>query len=282
MSHSEDRKLQALEEISLGALSKVEIAKKYGVTTKTLWQWGKIPLNTIKKQKAKKATKPELHAQMENRLASTEILTQFEIDTIPDSLYVDQLVDKADREFVMLYVRTRNKVKSASAAYGNCKSHKNAWGKAQNMLRRPHIIEAVRQLNLLQIKTFESDILPTCIDFLHNVITADLYDYTDEAGNLLPMEEVPEEMRSLLQAMKKKTTLYQSGESCDGKPLYSTAESHEIKLPDKLKAIEIMGKIAGMWHESNMSVNFTQNNINTTQQKAKEGMELLAQITSGK
>lgn len=287
MAHSKKTKFQALEEVMLGTATRIEIAAKYGISTKTLWQWCKNPPRAedsvvpLTAQEVVKEFAPRVQTAQHRPLTSDDSdLINLDLQNATDSLLVDQLADKKDRNFCLLYVRTRNLTTSFMEAY-NFKNRGTAFSKSQTLLRRPHIRDAVRQLNLLQIKTFESDILPTCLDFLHNVVTADLYDYFDSDGNLKDASELAPEQRMLIQKVEKKVTTYISGYDGD-RPIYDAAERFKIELPKKDKAIELLGKIVGMWHESNLSLNFTQNNINATAQKAEEGMGILKQIQAGR
>jgi transposase-like protein len=287
MSYDKKTKIQALEEVMLGTDTKTKIAAKYGISTKTLWQWCKNPPRSddsavpLTAQEVVKEFTPRVQYAQNKPLTTDDTdLINLELQGATDSLLVDQLASKKDRDYCLLYVRSRDRTNSYMEAY-NFKNRGTAWSKSQTLMHRPHIRDAIRQLNLLQIKTFESDILPTCMDFLHNVVTADLYNYMDDKGNLKPGSDLAPEQRMLIQKIEKKVVTYISGYDGD-KPIYDVAEKWKIELPKKDKAIELLGKIVGMWHESNLSLNFTQNNVNVTQQKATEGMEVLKQIQQGR
>jgi len=286
MAHSKEHILKALAEIKLGLLPKKEIAKKYGVSKKTLWMWEKNPPGKKIDWELQKAQNQDMDSpdfEIIDNPVTTDDLEPIDIPEGADSLLVDQLVDPNHRAFVHEFHSTRNKTASWRKVYGGSNTpDREAFTKASILLRSKLIRNAIRQLNLLQIKIFESEVLPICIEYLTDLILTDVTSFYDSEGDLLPWDLIPERQRRVIQKLEKKIKVFPV-DKIDGKVICDFAEQNKIHLPDKLKAIELLGRIAGMWHDTNLSINMTQNNnVNVTKQKAQEGMEILTAITEGR
>jgi hypothetical protein len=258
---------KALEEVAEGVKTKAQIAEEYGVSKKTLWKWQKNPpgLPTIEKhpKTAKKIQIDENDYDIIDNPVTTEHLLPVDLPDSPDSLLIDQLEDIRETTFIHKYIETKSPMLSYIEAYDEPIKSVASY-KGQALLRSRRVSAAMRQINVLQIRTFESQILPDCIAYLSNVLNADIAEFYDDKGKFRDFKDINPEYRRILQEI----------DFTNGK--------EKIKLPDKTKAAALLAKVFGMYHESQITLNMTQNNFSVQQQKATEGQAILDNIVNGR
>lgn len=258
---------KALEEVAKGEKTKGQIAEDYGVSKKTLWKWQKNPpgLPTLDKhpKNVKKIQIDENDYDIIDNPVTAEFLEEIEVPDDVDSLLVDQFKDDRYREFIHKHMETNSPTTSYMHAFGE-PIRAVAQYKAHALMRTKAVSAAMRQINVLQIRTFESQILPDVISYLSNVINADISEFYDESGKFKKFGQINPEHRRIIQEID-----FSSGKE-------------KLKLPDKTKAAALLAKVFGMYHESQITLNMTQNNFSVQQQKATEGQAILDNIVNGR
>jgi hypothetical protein len=238
-----------------------------------LWKWQKnppglpsLPNLANHPKNVKKIEINEVEYDIVDNPVTAEYLEEVEVPDNPDSLLVDQFNDDRYREFIHKHMETNSPATSYMHAFGE-PIRAVAQYKAHALMRTKAVSAAMRQINVLRIRTFESQILPDVISYLSNVINADMAEFYNEQGKSKSLKEFGKmnpEYRRIIQEID-----------------FSTGKE-KLKLPDKTKAAALLAKVFGMYHESQITLNMTQNNFSVQQQKATEGQAILDNIVNGR
>ena len=154
------------------------------------------------------------------------------------------LLDPKDRLFVTAYIKNSG---NGTRAYLTVNPHvakSTATVEASRLLRNPNISAAIEEETKRHWKNRESEIEKEyTFQKVKNIAESDIADVVDIVnGNLIvrDLADIPAEIRGCIQSIKAVKTSKETKYGMD------EAQMFEVKLYDKLRAIELMAKIQKM------------------------------------
>jgi len=142
------------------------------------------------------------------------------------------------------YARTGNSTKSAEFAGYN---YPDRHGYA--LRQKPHILDKIQEY--IDQRNKDSNVTAKMvINELWNIATFDLGELFNEDGKLKPILEIPKQYRKALSMVETRAEIQ------DG---VKVADLTKIKVWDKIKALELIGKNLGMWIEKTETTNLNVN-----------------------
>lgn len=121
-------------------------------------------------------------------------------------------------------------------------SEKTAAEQGYDLLRRPHIADALRkeqQKRSERVHVSQDYVLRRLLD----ISEADLIQASDEEGNLLPLAQWPKSLRMALDGLDCTELARQSLDD----ELEVSTHLRKVKLSSRLKALDMLGRHLGMW-----------------------------------
>ena len=127
-------------------------------------------------------------------------------------------------------------------------SPKTAESQASRLLRNVKVRAAIdaalaKAAERVEVKT--DDILRE----LKRLAFVDLGGAYDDLGNLLPIKEIPEDVRRAIVGVK----VFEEFEGT-GRDRVKTGDVREVKLADKIRALELLGRYLKMWSENRLEI----------------------------
>jgi phage terminase small subunit len=151
-------------------------------------------------------------------------------------------LENAKREsFCQEFIVDKNKTQAAiRAGY----SAKTAGSQAHDLLKNPEIEARIEFLLALQQKRTEIT-ADRVLKELARIAFLDLAGAYDENGRLLPIKDMPEDVRRAIAGMKVYAERISGGDGDDDE----IGETTEIKTVDKTKALQLIGQHLKMFTE---------------------------------
>jgi phage terminase small subunit len=146
---------------------------------------------------------------------------------------------------------------------GYCKDKpRNAHKYGSALLKNPEVADAIQKgmndrADRVELKA--DDVLRG----LFRIATADLSEAYDESGRLLPVKEIPKEVRQAIAGIKVYEEFLGRGNDRD-----KIGEVRELKFWDKTKALDLLGRHLKLFQGDQLNVN-----INNTQPKTDEELD---------
>jgi phage terminase small subunit len=155
---------------------------------------------------------------------------------IPNYVLTDR-----ERRFVDEYLIDLNKSQAAlRAGYGP----KSPGSAARNVMKRPRVAAAIELAMARRAQRLEVD-QDRVVQALAAVAFGDPRTLFDESGALLPLDKLPDEAAALVAGMDIVANLLDGGDKPVGRKEYVA----KIRIADRLKALELLGKHLGMFSD---------------------------------
>jgi len=128
-------------------------------------------------------------------------------------------------------------------------SAKSSGRMGSRLMKRPRVRAAIDEAMARRARRVEVD-QDRVVQALAAVAFADPRKLFDETGALLPMDKLPDEAAALVAGMDIVAGTRDGGSESGGKAGHGGAYLAKIRIADRLKALELLGKHLGMFSDN--------------------------------
>lgn len=143
--------------------------------------------------------------------------------------------------FCLEYLKDHNAAAAARRAGYSVKTSDRA---GHELLSFPEVRARIAELEKEQVQRVKVEADRLLLELLR-IATSDVGEMYDREGKLLPLHEMPEGARRAIGGVETEEKVVGDGE--DGEDLATAVRVKKVKLIDKVRALELLGKHKGLW-----------------------------------